>query len=87
MEVISPIFGIISRAAWRQSKFPPLNWYSDDVHCQDLSAKGYKHFLSRSYVHHVGSDTTGMDGQTLTLASVPWIRENRPKYANDWFGS
>jgi hypothetical protein len=86
MDVISPIFGIISRDAWRQSKFPPLNWYSDDVHCQDLGAKGYKHFLSRSYVHHVGSDTTGMDGEKLTLASVPWIRENRPQYANQWFG-
>jgi hypothetical protein len=52
----------------------------------DLSSKGYKHFLSRSYVHHVGSDTTGMDGEKLTLASVPWIRANRPQYAAKWFG-
>jgi hypothetical protein len=86
MEVISPIFGVISRAAWSKAKFPPLNWYSDDVHCNDLSKAGFKHFLSRSYVHHVGSDTTGMDGKALTLASVPWIRANRPEYANSWFG-
>ena len=86
MEVISPIFGIISRAAWEEAKFPPLNWYSDDVHCNDLSKAGFKHFLSRSYVHHVGSDTTGMDGQALTLASIPWIRANRPEYAISWFG-
>lgn len=86
MEVVSPIFGIISRQAWEVFQFPPLNWYSDDVHCRDLSNAGFKHFLSRSYVHHVGSTTTGMDGQTLTLASVPWIRANRPEYATAWFG-
>ena len=86
MEAISPIFGIISRRVWEEAKFPPLNWFSDDVHCMDLSAKGYKHFLSRSYVHHVGSDTTGMDGEKLTLAAMPWIRANRPQYAAQWFG-
>lgn len=86
MQVISPIFGYISRQAWGVMKFPPLNWYSDDVHCKDLEAAGFSHFLSRSYVHHVGSQSTGMDGQALTLASVPWIRANRPAYANEWFG-
>lgn len=86
MEVISPIFGYISRAAWEVMKFPPLNWYSDDVHCKDLNAAGFSHFLSRSYVHHVGSQSTGMDGEALTLASVPWIRKHRPVYANQWFG-
>jgi len=86
MEAISPIFGVISRSAWEVAKFAPLNWYSDDVHCLDLSNAGFKHFLSRSYVHHVGSATTGIDGQALTLASVPWIRANRPEYAAAWFG-
>lgn len=86
MQVISPIFGYISRDAWEVMKFPPLNWYSDDVHCRDLTAAGFTHFLSRSYVHHVGSQTTGMDAQNLTLASIPWIRANRPAYANEWFG-
>jgi hypothetical protein len=86
MQVISPIFGYISRSAWEVAKFPPLNWFSDDVHCRDLSAVGFQHFLSRSYVHHVGSQSTGMDGQELTLASVPWIRANRPAYADSWFG-
>jgi hypothetical protein len=69
------------------AKFPPLNWYSDDVHCRDLLAAGYENFLSRSYVHHVGSQSTGMDGEALTLAAVPWIRENRPEYALEWFGA
>lgn len=87
MQVISPIFGYISRDAWEVMKFQPLNWYSDDVHCRDLTAAGFTHFLSRSYVHHVGSQTTGMDAQKLTLAAIPWIRANRPAYANEWFGS
>lgn len=86
MKVISPIFGYISRKAWSAGKFPPLNWYSDDVHCQDLEAAGFPHFLSRSYVHHVGSQTTGMDAKALTQASIPWIRSNRPEYAKAWFG-
>ncbi len=87
MAVVSPIFGYISRQAWAVAKFPPLNWYSDDVHCRDLAAAGYEHFLSRSYVHHVGSQSTGMDGEALTMAAVPWIRENRPEYATEWFGA
>jgi hypothetical protein len=87
MHEVSPIFGYISRQAWAVAKFPPLNWYSDDVHCRDLLAAGYENFLSRSYVHHVGSQSTGMDGEALTLAAVPWIRENRPEYALEWFGA
>lgn len=86
MQEISPIFGYLSKAAWDAAKFPPLNWYSDDVHCRDLSAAGFQHFLSRSYVHHVGSQSTGMDGPALTLESMPWLRANRPDYANSWFG-
>jgi hypothetical protein len=87
MEVLSPIFSWIGRDAWECFKFPPLNWYSDDVHCEDLRAAGFHHYLSRSYVHHVGSQTIGMDGNRLTQQAVPWIRKNRPQYAKDWFGS
>ena len=81
----SPIFAWISREAWEVAKFPPLNWYSDDVHCTDLLAAGFQHYLSRSYVHHVGSQTVGFDGAKLTQQAVPWIRKNRPEYAKQWF--
>jgi len=85
MECLSPIFAWIGRDAWDMHKFPPLNWYSDDVHCEDLRAAGFHHYLSTSYVHHVGSLTIGMDGNALTKAAVPWIKENRPQYAEKWF--
>lgn len=29
-------------------------WYSDNAHCRILSERGYRHFVSRAYVHHVG---------------------------------
>ena len=85
VDVIAPI------CAWIESKnwvdFPPLNWYSDDIQCIDMQEKGLKHYISRSYVHHVGSQTTGHKPMELTQASIPWIRENRPELAELWFKS
>lgn len=83
--VLSPIFGWIGRDAWDCFKFPPLNWFSDDVHCADLRTAGFRHYLSTAYVHHVGSQTIGQDGETLTRAAVPWLLKNRPHYAEVWF--
>jgi len=82
---LSPIFGWISRDAWECFKFPPINWFSDDVHCEDLNAAGFRHYLSRSYVHHVGSQTVGLDGEKLTRGAMPWLLKNRPHYAEAWF--
>jgi hypothetical protein len=87
MECPSPIFAWIGRDAWECFKFPPLNWYSDDVHCEDLRAAGFHHYLSRSYVHHIGSQTVGMNGDALTKAAIPWLLQNRPEYAKQWFNS
>jgi hypothetical protein len=85
VDVIAPI------CAWIESKnwvdFPPLNWYSDDIQCIDMQEKGLKHYISRAYVHHVGSQTTGHKPMELTQASIPWIRENRPELAELWFKS
>lgn len=84
---ISPIFAWISKEAFEASGgFPPLNWYSDDVICYDLSKLGYSHFVTRSYVHHAGSTTIGHDEEALTNDAKPWIIENRPEYAKAWFG-
>ena len=87
LECPSPIFAWISADAWSAAVFPPLNWYSDDVHCEDLRAAGFHHYLSRSYVHHIGSQTVGMNGDALTKAAIPWILKNRPEYAKQWFNS
>jgi hypothetical protein len=85
--VVSPIFAYVSRDAWNHGRFGPLNWYSDDVSCLDMSAKGYSHYVSTSYVHHVGSQTIGLNAQQLTLEAMPWIQENRPQYVEQFFGS
>jgi hypothetical protein len=84
-QVISPIFAWISSDAFEEAKFPPLNWYSDDVHCMDLVRKGYAHFVSASYVHHIGSNTIGMEFKDLHEDAMPWLKENRPEYARMWF--
>ena len=83
--VVSPLFGYISKQAWVD--FPPINWYSDDTQCIDISARGYRHFVSRSYVHHVGSQTIGQDNKKSHLEAEPWIRENRPNLHEIWFNS
>lgn len=83
---ISPIFAWLSREAFQESwGFPPLNWYSDDVICYDMEKLGYKHFISKSYIHHVGSNTIGHDHKHLTEAAKPWIMTNRPDYYKLWF--
>jgi len=85
-DVVSPIFAYVSRDAWNHGRFGPLNWYSDDVSCLDMSAKGYSHYVSRSYVHHVGSQTIGLDAQKLVIEALPWVKENRPQYGKRLFG-
>jgi hypothetical protein len=52
-----------------------------------MSAKGYSHYVSTSYVHHVGSQTIGLNAEKLTLEALPWIQENRPQYVKEFFGS
>jgi hypothetical protein len=83
-EEVSPIFAYINKEAFGEG-FPPLNWYSDDVHCRDLINKGYSHFVSSSYVHHIGSHTIGFDAKRLHDQAMPWLLENRPEYAKAWF--
>jgi len=85
LPVLSPIFAWMSAEAFEDCQFPPINYFSDDVICIDLIKKGYRHFLSASYVHHIGSSTIGRDAHQLTLAAKPWIEQHRPTYAKEWF--
>ena len=82
-DIIAPICGYISRDAWID--FPPINWYSDDIQCLDMQKKGLRHFVSRSYVHHVGSQTCGRDAAKCINDAKPWIQQNRPELAELWF--
>lgn len=84
VEEVSPILAWISKEAFGEG-FPPLNWYSDDVHCRDLLERGYSHFVSASYVHHIGSHTIGFDAKKLHDQALPWVQANRPEYAKAWF--
>ncbi len=79
----SPLFGYISKAAWVD--YAPINWYSDDIQCIDMISKGYQHYISRSYVHHAGSQTIGMDNQKNHLDPESWIKDNRPELHSEWY--
>jgi hypothetical protein len=79
----SPLFGYIHIQSWID--YPPINWYSDDIQCIDMASKGYQHFISRSYVHHAGSQTIGMDNQKNHLDSESWIKDNRPELYKEWY--
>jgi hypothetical protein len=79
----SPLFGYVTKEAWVD--YPPINWYSDDIQCLDMINEGYNHFISRSYVHHAGSQTIGMDNTANHLAAEPWIKANRPELHKEWF--
>jgi len=82
-DIVAPLFAWLHKDAFQEVQFPPLNWYSDDVICLDLGKKGFKHFISKSYIHHVGSQTVGQDFATLNQEAVGWLRANRPDYATD----
>jgi hypothetical protein len=83
-EEVSPILAWINKEAFGEG-FPPLNWYSDDVHCWDLNKRGYTHFVSASYVHHIGSHTIGFNAKKLHDQALPWLLTHRPEYAKAWF--
>lgn len=86
-DVISPIFAWINSEAFAKCPFPPLNWYSDDVQCNDLEELGFENYVSASYVHHVGSQTVGVNAEMLTNQALPWLMKHRPKYVQRWFNS
>jgi hypothetical protein len=85
--VIAPIFAYISKQAFDVAKFPSTNWYSDNIMCDDLSKAGYRHFVSRAYVHHAGSQTVGMDYAKCHEEPREWIRTNRPDKYEEIYGT
>jgi len=83
VDIIAPICAYIHKETW--VPFPPLNWYSDDVQSLDVIEKNFTNWISRAYVHHVGSQTCGFDEQSLIQSAKPWIKENRPELYKRWF--
>ena len=84
-EIISPLFGYIHKDKWVDYK--PINWYSDDIQCLEIRANGYKNYVSRSYVHHVGSQTIGMDHGKNQQEAETWIKANMLELHQRWFTS
>jgi len=82
-DVIAPICAYVQKDAWVD--FLPLNWYSDDVQCQDMAKAGKTHWVSRAYVHHVGSQTCGFEATNLIESAKPVIKEHRPDLYDLWF--
>jgi len=83
VDVIAPICAWIEAKNW--TDFAPINWYSDDIQCLDMQEKGLKHYISRAYVHHVGSQTCGPNFKQCVEDAKPWIQANRPELAELWF--
>lgn len=85
--VIAPIFAYLTKEAWEVAKFPSTNWYSDNIICHDLQKAGYRHFVSRSYVHHAGSQTVGTDFEKCHEEPREWIKANRPDIYEAIYGN
>ena len=83
--VIAPIFAYVSKQAFETARFPSTNWYSDNIICDDLSKAGFKHFVSRAYVHHAGSQTVGTNFQKCHEEPRQWIRTNRPDVYSNYY--
>jgi hypothetical protein len=84
--VVAPIFAYFSKIAFEAAQFPHINWYSDDVICEDLKRLGFKNFVSTSYVHHAGATSIGIDYDKLAEDAMVWVRKNRPEYVDDFEG-
>ena len=83
---VSPLFAYINKEAFKAAQFPPINYWSDDIMCMDLFQLGFHHYISRSYIHHVGSQTIGTTYSKFLTEDKPWVLENRPQYRKLLFG-
>jgi hypothetical protein len=86
---------IVPVAAWIRHEtfdlvggFPKTNWFADDVCSWDLVNRGYRHYVSRAYVHHVGERATGQGkgAGSLLEEGLAWLRANRPDFMEKKLG-
>lgn len=86
VEWAAPLFASVDKEGW--PGFPPINFFSDNVVCHDYAGDGYKTFLSRAYVHHVGSSTIGRgmgaDSKNF-MEAEDWLKANRPLLHKRYF--
>jgi hypothetical protein len=82
-DYLAGIFGWAQKLTWIPC--PPIDWYSDDIVCMDMNALGCTHYVSRSYIHHIGSVTYGHNFKQLSNDSRAWIEANRPELVERFF--
>jgi len=75
---VAPILAVYDVNTWVD--FPEINWYSDDIQCHDIRAKGNTVWVSRAYCHHIGSMTMGQDYSDEETKAVEWLKINRPDF-------
>lgn len=76
-DIIAPICAVIRRESWID--FLPINQFSDDVQCIMMKERNLKHFVSRAYVHHVGSQTARNDDQEY-IKTLEFLQQNYLNY-------
>ena len=86
VDFLSPILAWVPKQAFEAAQFPPINLWSDDVWLKDLTAKGFMHFVSTAYVHHVGQQSIGFNDEKLYNDAKPWMIANRPEYFTEFTG-
>ncbi|TXR55060.1 glycosyltransferase family 2 protein [Quadrisphaera setariae] len=87
--MIAPVVAWMQRSVFEEvGRFQATNWFQDDLISWDLQRLGYRHFVSRSYVHHVGQRGTGQgkSSQDLLDEGLSWLRSNRPDYLTQVLG-
>ena len=80
--------GIVSwcqKSTW--VSLAPIDWFADDVACEEYLGNESRLFISRAYFHHVGSQTFGTDFAKCKEKSESWLRENRPDMHEKHFGT
>jgi hypothetical protein len=82
--VIAPIFAYVTKEAFQAVRFPPINWFSDNVFCHTLTVLDFKHFVSRGYVHHAGSQSVGKDDSKNIKEAAAWLWKNEPGMAKHY---
>lgn len=86
VDTVFPVCAMIDRDVYLDAGGfqPEINWYADNLLCFDLKKKGYQHFVSRAYVHHVGMRGTFAEaGRSMAeenARGLAWLAKNRPDY-------
>jgi hypothetical protein len=86
VETVFPVVALFDRAVYDElGTFPDqLHWFGDNLYSYDLAQRGYERWISRAYVHHIGSrgsrSDTGASDQQLAAEGLSWLRANRPDF-------